>query len=215
MSLLPALIFLHGLGDDGRGWAETFQNVVPPYCKIICPNAKVMPVSLNFGMEMPAWYDLYGLDADARQDEPGIVSASKELAKWIAAENQAGIPSERIVIGGFSQGGSVSLYYGATNRDKKLGGLVALSCWLPLHEKVIQDTSSAATSCSVPILQCHGQSDPLVAYDLGSQTNSVLRKLGFCNCTLKSYPGMGHCSGDREIRDVKSFLETCLPSTAE
>ncbi|VDN22748.1 unnamed protein product [Dibothriocephalus latus] len=72
------LIFLHGLGDTGHGWAETLREYVPPYCKVICPHAKARPVALNMNMVMPAWHDIYGLDFDAPQDETGIKSAAEE-----------------------------------------------------------------------------------------------------------------------------------------
>ncbi|VDM18505.1 unnamed protein product [Hydatigera taeniaeformis] len=253
MALLPAeiiesrtrhtasLIFLHGLGDNGyvfglnpsnwlpssSGWADTLRNVVPPYCKIVCPNARDMPVTLNMGMVMPAWYDLYNLGIGAKEDESGILEATKEVAKWVAAEKTAGISADRIVVGGFSQGGSIAFYYGMTNVEQKLGGLVALSCWLPLHEKFVSNSSVATANRSMPILQCHGKVDPIVPYELGTLTNSILRKLGFANCSFSSYQGMGHCSCSNvgclftefmpswnwlwEIADVKTFLSTCLP----
>ncbi|VDL14510.1 unnamed protein product [Hymenolepis diminuta] len=170
-----------------------------------------MPVTLNFGMVMPAWYDLYGLGPNARQDESGIISAANELAKFVEVEKNANISPERIVIGGFSQGGSAAYYYGMTNSEPRLGGLIALSCWLPLHEKFLSRTTVISANRSLPILQCHGRADPIVPHELGELTSSIMKKFGFGNCTFNTYPSMGHCSSDRELDDVKSFLSSHLP----
>ncbi|KAM7543264.1 hypothetical protein Aperf_G00000015263 [Anoplocephala perfoliata] len=208
------LIFLHGLGDTGAGWAESLRAIVPPYCKLICPNARSIPVTLNFGMVMPAWYDLYGLSPGAEQDEQGIVNSANELAKFVEAEKNASIPPERIVVGGFSQGGSTALYYAMTNTEPKLGGLIALSSWLPLHQKFVSNFNAVTANRSLPILQCHGKADPIVPYELGELTNSILKQFGFWQCSMCSYQAMGHYSSDREMSDVKEFLRQHLPKTS-
>nr|CUU97855.1 hypothetical transcript [Hymenolepis microstoma] len=208
------LIFLHGLGDNGAGWASILRNVVPPHCKVICPNAKEIPVTLNFGMVMPAWYDLFGLSPNARQDETGIIRAANELGKFVEAEKNANISPERIVVGGFSQGGSAAYYYALTNSEPRLGGLVALSSWLPLHSKFLSRTTAVSANRSLPVFQCHGLEDPVVPYELGELSSSIMKQFGFNDCSFNAYPKMGHFSSDKEMNDVKNFLSSRLPEIA-
>ncbi|VDO04868.1 unnamed protein product [Rodentolepis nana] len=185
------------MGDTGSGWANILRYVVPPYFKVICPNAKEIPVTLNFGMVMPAWYDLFGLSPDAKQDESGIIRAANELAKFVEAEKNANIPPERIVVGGFSQGGSTAYYYALTNSEPRLGGLVALSSWLPMHSKFLSGTSTISGNRALPILQCHGVEDFMVPYELGELSSSIMKQFGFNDCTFNAYPKMGHYTSDK------------------
>uniref|UniRef100_A0A3P9HKD9 Acyl-protein thioesterase 1 n=1 Tax=Oryzias latipes TaxID=8090 RepID=A0A3P9HKD9_ORYLA len=98
-----AVVFLHGLGDTGHGWAEAFAGIRIPHVKYIFPHAPTMPVSLNMRMSMPSWFDIYGLSPDADEDEAGIKRASENLKTLIEQEVRNGIPSHRIILGGFSQ----------------------------------------------------------------------------------------------------------------
>uniref|UniRef100_A0AAR2K683 Acyl-protein thioesterase 1 n=1 Tax=Pygocentrus nattereri TaxID=42514 RepID=A0AAR2K683_PYGNA len=98
-----AVIFLHGLGDTGHGWAEAMAGIRTPHVKYICPHAPVMPVSLNMNMAMPSWFDIIGLSPDAEEDETGIKKAAESIKALIDQEVKNGIPSHRIVLGGFSQ----------------------------------------------------------------------------------------------------------------
>uniref|UniRef100_A0AAY3ZZX0 Acyl-protein thioesterase 1 n=1 Tax=Denticeps clupeoides TaxID=299321 RepID=A0AAY3ZZX0_9TELE len=102
-----AVIFLHGLGDTGHGWAEALAGIRTPHVKYICPHAPVMPVSLNMNMHMPSWFNIVGLSPDAAEDEPGIKRAAENIKALIDQEVKNGIPSHRIVLGGFSQPSSV------------------------------------------------------------------------------------------------------------
>ncbi|XP_071381840.1 acyl-protein thioesterase 1 isoform X4 [Centroberyx affinis] len=104
-----AVIFLHGLGDTGHGWAEAFAGIRIPHVKYICPHAPTMPVSLNMRMSMPSWFDIYGLSPDANEDESGIKRASENLKALIDQEVKNGIPSHRIMLGGFSQASANSV----------------------------------------------------------------------------------------------------------
>uniref|UniRef100_UPI003AAA4B8E acyl-protein thioesterase 1 isoform X4 n=1 Tax=Centroberyx gerrardi TaxID=166262 RepID=UPI003AAA4B8E len=104
-----AVIFLHGLGDTGHGWAEAFAGIRIPHVKYICPHAPTMPVSLNMRMSMPSWFDIYGLSPDASEDESGIKRASENLKALIDQEVKNGIPSHRIMLGGFSQASANSV----------------------------------------------------------------------------------------------------------
>ncbi|KAG5445045.1 acyl-protein thioesterase [Clonorchis sinensis] len=204
-------IFLHGLGDDGRGWSSVLREIVPDYCKLICPNAPVISVTLNGGMRMPAWYDIHGLTPDSRQDEAGILEANDELEKFVQAEIKAGIPANRIVIGGFSQGGSVALY-NAVTKGHPYAGVVALSCWLPLHSKLVSDQSLINGHRETPIFQCHGREDCLVSHHMGSATHDLLKTFRMTKCEFTSYANLGHSSSDEELNDVQCFLKKTLPA---
>uniref|UniRef100_G1RBF0 palmitoyl-protein hydrolase n=1 Tax=Nomascus leucogenys TaxID=61853 RepID=G1RBF0_NOMLE len=148
-----AVIFLHGLGDTGLFSREfhhigALSTIRLPHVKYICPHAPRIPVTLNMKMVMPSWFDLMGLSPDAPEDEAGIKKAAENIKALIEHEMKNGIPANRIVLGGFSQGGALSLYTALTC-PHPLAGIVALSCWLPLHRAFPQVNDLA-------ILQCHG-----------------------------------------------------------
>ena len=121
-----------------------------------------MPVTLNGGFPMPSWFDLYSLDSTGRVDEHGIERAKTLVHELINNEEKAGIPSNRILLGGFSQGGALALYSGLTY-SKPLAGILALSCWLPLHEKL---SWAGSPNVNTPVLQCHGDADHIVRIGL-------------------------------------------------
>ncbi|XP_064604525.1 acyl-protein thioesterase 1-like [Liolophura sinensis] len=203
-----SLIFLHGLGDTGHGWADTLGELRLKNIRCICPTAPIQPVTLNAGMRMPSWFDIIGLSGDDTEDEAGIKKASSMLKHWIEEEEKQGIPSNRIMVGGFSQGGAVALYTALT-LQKPLGGVVALSTWMPLSKTVPQLAKSSSNS-NIPILQCHGESDPLVQFSWGKKTHELLSQFNK-NCQFKSYPHMMHSSSPQEMKDVHHFLETTFP----
>ncbi|CAG2107485.1 unnamed protein product [Medioppia subpectinata] len=204
------IIFLHGLGDTGKGWIDTIAQIRPPFAKCICPTAQVMPVSLNGGFPMPSWFDLFSLESDARVDEEGIKRATVLVHELIAKEERSGIAANRIVLGGFSQGGALALYAGLTY-PKPLGGILGFSCWLPKHQQML---SLINDNKEVPVLQCkqfssHGDSDPLVQTRWGQMTADVLSKT-LTKYQFKIYKGMAHSSCPEELNDAKSFIAKCL-----
>ncbi|XP_053571019.1 acyl-protein thioesterase 1 [Bombina bombina] len=205
-----AVIFLHGLGDTGHGWAETMASIRSPHVKYICPHAPIMPVSLNMNMAMPSWFDIIGLSPDAQEDDAGIKRASENIKAIIDQEVKNGIPSNRIVLGGFSQGGALSLYTALTS-NQKLAGVLALSCWLPLRSSFPQAAANTANK-DVSILQCHGDCDPLVPLVFGSLTAEKLKTIiNPANVNFKTYSGLSHSSCTQEMTDVKHFIEKQLP----
>ncbi|KAF6041207.1 LYPLA1 [Bugula neritina] len=202
------VIFLHGLGDTGDGWCQEFRSRAQhPWIKYIFPHAPTQPVSLNMGMNMPSWFDIKGLSPDAPQDEVGLKKSS-DLLRSIIDEEAKSIPSERIVIGGFSQGGAVAIYTSLTS-DIKLGGLLAFSTWLPLHTKVMDIVKDA--NKKVPTLQCHGDIDPMVPFTWGKMTAMLLKQLNPEHemCKLS---GVMHSSSPEEMEQCRKFLLKSLPS---
>lgn len=202
------IIFLHGLGDTGHGWAETFAAIKPSYCKLICPTAPAQPVTLNAGMIMPSWFDLMTLTHNGPEDAEGISKASQSIIKIIEEEmSKHNIPAERILLGGFSQGGALSLHTGL-RYSKPLAGILAFSCWLPLHKDY--PDAFVQGNKEVPVLQCHGEADPLVPKMWGNMTADILK--GFLKTfEFKVYRGMGHSSCNEELRDAAAFISKSLP----
>uniref|UniRef100_A0A667YIT9 palmitoyl-protein hydrolase n=1 Tax=Myripristis murdjan TaxID=586833 RepID=A0A667YIT9_9TELE len=172
-----AVIFLHGLGDSGHGWADALTAIRLPHVKYICPHA----------------FDLMGLRPDSPEDEAGIKKAAENIKAIIDHETKNGIPPNRILLGGFSQGGALSLYTALTCQQQ-LAGVVALSCWLPLHRS-FQSATSASGYKNVPILQCHGEMDIMIPMQFGAMTAEKLKTIVNPQMiTFKTYPGLQHSS---------------------
>lgn len=204
-----AVIFLHGLGDNGDGWASTLSNLQLPHVKIICPHAPSIPVTLNMGVVMPAWFDLKGLNPQTAEDEAGIKKAAESIKAIIEHEAKNGIPPHRIILGGFSQGGALSLYTALTGQIP-VAGVVALSCWLPLHK-----TFPAASSGikNIPILQCHGDCDPMVPKEFGELTSRLIKTVVNPDLVFfKCFCNLSHSSCPQEMDEVKKFIEHYLPA---
>jgi predicted esterase len=156
---------------------------------------------------MPSWFDIKSLDQRAEEDEEGIKAAAKTVGIWMEEEMKAGIASERIVLGGFSQGGALALY-SAFTLSKPLAGIVALSSWLPLHSQL---PSSDCGNLATPVFQAHGDSDPLVIMAFGKQSSEHIKSFN-SNITFKTYSGMAHSACDEEIQDLKKFLNERIPA---
>eukprot|EP00057_Strongylocentrotus_purpuratus_P013995 XP_011668469.1 PREDICTED: acyl-protein thioesterase 2 isoform X3 [Strongylocentrotus purpuratus] len=211
-ALLPSakhtatVIFLHGLGDQGHGWCSSFEEIKEPHIKYIFPNAPNNPVTLNLGMVMPSWFDIISLGAEGKEDKEGILKASANLLKMVAEEESHGIAPNRIVIGGFSQGGAVSLYSALTD-DRPYAGVLALSTWMPLHQTFKTDGVSKKP---MPLLQCHGTSDNILPFSLGQMTHNLLQTQ-VSSPEFHKYPGLGHSSCSEEMLLVRDFLKKVLP----
>ncbi|KIW17372.1 hypothetical protein PV08_04566 [Exophiala spinifera] len=214
------VIMAHGLGDSGAGWislAESwrrrgkFEDV-----KFVFPNAPNIPITVNMGMSMPGWYDITDFsDLNQQQDETGILRSRATFNKLIADEIGAGIPSNRIILGGFSQGGAMSLFTGATT-PHKLGGVFGLSCYLVLADK-IKDFAKEAGDANkdTPFFMGHGDSDQVVKYKWGQQTAEFLRKEMGHKVEFKTYRGLPHSADPQEIDDLEKFIKECLQPVNE
>jgi len=200
------VIFLHGLGDTGQQWSISLGKLGLDHVKFMCPTAPPQPVTLNGGFQMPSWFDIRGLDPQTEEDAAGIEKAANTIKSLVDAEVAAGIPAERIVIGGFSQGGAAAIY-AALTMDKNVGGVTLLSTWLPLHQRF---PAVAKANLSTPMLQCHGKADPIVPFQWGKMTSGALGGINGKH-SFKEYPSMGHHSSDAEMRDLKTFLAEVLP----
>lgn len=160
---------------------------------------------------MNSWFDLRSLNPNDPEDEAGIEAASKQIHQLIDEQHKKlGIAHDRILLGGFSQGGALALY-AAFTYPKKLAGVVALSCWLPAHKKVPSIMSE--TNKTLPVLQCHGDSDVVVPIQWGTASSLVMSQfLDSTKYNFKVYPNLGHSSCSAELEDVLRFIRANLPS---
>lgn len=153
-------------------------------------------------------------DLRRQQDEAGMLVSRAYLNGLIQAEIDNGIPAERIVLGGFSQGGAMSLFTGVTSKFK-LAAIVGMSSYLPLDSKLPQFLNEGNFNQKTPILMCHGSADPVVPTVIGRACFELLKKSGFEDVTWKEYPGMGHSACPEELDVVEDFLGSNLPALGE
>lgn len=202
------VIWLHGLGADGHD----FEPIVPELklptelgVKFIFPHAPVMPVTINGGYEMRAWYDIRDADLANREDKDGVRQSAALVEQFIEAEIAAGIPSNKIILAGFSQGGAIALHL-ATRTQHKLGGIVALSTYLTMPEELVNEKSE--TNLDTPIFMAHGSQDPVVPMQRGQFSAKTLQDNGF-KVSWQDYP-MAHAVCLEEIQALGSYLQTQL-----
>ncbi|KAL3425494.1 acyl-protein thioesterase 1 [Phlyctema vagabunda] len=212
------VIVAHGLGDSGAGWVSLAENWRRRQkfdeVKFIFPNAPTIPITVNFGMQMPGWYDITTMnDLRADQDEVGVLRSREYFNNLIKSEIDAGIPSTRIVLGGFSQGGAMALFAGITS-PQKLGGIFGLSSYLLLHTKLKEYAAKENFNKETAIFMGHGDRDQVVRPEWGQMTAEILKKEGW-KVNLKMYPGLQHSADPQEIDDLESYIKERLSAGSE
>ncbi|MBZ0334793.1 carboxylesterase 2 [Marinobacter sp. JH2] len=197
------IIWLHGLGANGHD----FEPVVPEFAfsretpvRFIFPHAPELPVTINGGMVMPAWYDILAMDVDRKVDAEQLRASAGMVAELIKAERERGVASENIILGGFSQGGAVA-YELALSYPERLGGLFALSTYFATADSI--ELSDA--NRNLPIFIGHGRFDQIVMERLGQTAHQTLQNLGF-EPEYQSY-GMEHSLCLEEVKDLDRFLK--------
>lgn len=199
------VLWLHGLGADGHDFAPIVPELVRrdwPALRFVFPHAPVRPVTINGGVRMRAWYDIRDLDLANRADLDGVAASVAEVETLIAREQARGIPRERVLLAGFSQGGAVTLAAGLA-RAQPLAGLIALSTYLPMPLALAQQRAQPAAAAQ-PAFMAHGQLDPVVPLRGGEAAADALRTLGF-GVDWRTYP-MQHAVCAEEIRDVGDWM---------
>ena len=207
-------IFLHGLGDQADGWSTLLSSLSSSEedktLKFVLPNAPPRPISLNGGMTMPGWSDVFGLSMSDDEDLAGFEASRSRVRSIIEEEKKLGTPIERIVLGGFSQGGALALFTALSSPDLALGGVVVLSSWLPCRSKFTTNVGAEAEKRSLPLLQVHGKDDKVVSFAWGKTSNDYLSKLVTPAPRFLAVEGMGHHADEEELEAVKHFLRQIL-----
>jgi phospholipase/carboxylesterase len=200
------VIWLHGLGADGNDFAPIVPELRLPAdmaVRFIFPHAPSIPVTINQGYVMPAWYDIRNLSDDSRVDAEGLRKSAAAVHEIIEEQVQAGIASQRIVLGGFSQGGAVVLE-AALSCVRPLAGVMSLSSYFPTADTVVVNPVNA----QLPIRVFHGTQDTVVAESLGKLSVTRLQEKGF-KPAYSSYP-MQHSVCPEQIRDIAAWLQSVL-----
>jgi len=203
-----AVIWMHGLGDDGRGWSEIVPSLGLPAhlaVRFVFPHAPVMPVTINNGMRMRAWYDIRQANLNERADLDGVRRSQAQVGALLAREAERGVAPLRTLLAGFSQGGAIALYAGL-RVDARLAGIVALSTYLIAPERLAAEASAA--NRDVPIFMAHGMRDPVVAYAWAERSRDAL-KAGGWPLEWHAYP-MEHSAVIDEIVAAGAFITRVL-----
>jgi phospholipase/carboxylesterase len=201
------VIWLHGLGADGNDFAP----IVPELdlgdlaIRFVFPHAPTMPVTINGGYVMRAWYDILGNDIDRREDETGVRASQAEVERLMAREVERGIAPARTVLAGFSQGGAIALQT-ALRQPQALAGVMALSTYLPIASSFARERSAA--SVNVPIFMAHGRFDAIIPIEKAQRSRELLESLGYA-VQWHPYP-MEHSVCAEEIAAIGAFLRQVL-----
>jgi phospholipase/carboxylesterase len=203
-----SVIWLHGLGADGNDFVPIVHEMDLTDCpaiRFVFPHAPTMPVTINNGYVMRAWYDILGADIAHREDEIGLRKSQTMVEHLIAHEKSRGIPANRIVLAGFSQGCAMALQTGLRHPEK-LAGLLCLSGYLPLHASVATERHGA--NHDTPIFLAHGQDDPIIPIDRAEKSRDMLQALGY-KIEWHEYR-MPHSVCEEEIDDIGHWLKRVL-----
>ncbi|MDX8395441.1 MAG: alpha/beta hydrolase [Mariprofundaceae bacterium] len=202
------IIWLHGLGADGHD----FETIVPQLglpddlaVRFIFPHAPAIPVSINGGYIMPAWYDIKHTDLGYEQDTSGIHHSAQLIQILIDQQEMHGIKSDRIILAGFSQGGAMALHIGL-RQGEPLAGIIALSCYIPLDDALDREHNPATVK--TPVFVAHGIDDPVVALERGNSAQRLLTTLGH-QVTWQTYP-MEHSVCHEEIIHIGKWIKDTL-----
>ncbi|KZT06519.1 uncharacterized protein LAESUDRAFT_700378 [Laetiporus sulphureus 93-53] len=225
MSIAPrrkhtaTVIMIHGVGESGASWKPNMERLAADsglsHVKWVLPSA-ILTGSEAVDAPWPAWFDVFKYP----EDEAGILAAAREINQLISAEVDAGIPSSRIVLGGFSQGGAMSITTGLTS-ERKLAGVFVLSGWLPLTNKFKMMASDHVKS--IPIFWGHGKQDPVISYQFGLRSVDALQnRVGVPlasqdapqkgGISFHAYDDLDHAASNKELRDLSDWLKIVLPA---
>jgi len=199
-----SVIWLHGLGAG----ADDFPPIVPELgldsnrvIRFVFPQAPDRPITINGGMVMPGWYDIKGMNIADKEDLDGFTESQAIVEKIIQQQIELGVPSQNIILAGFSQGGAVA-YYTALRSQHKLRGIIALSTYVPFAKQT--ETQASDVNKNIPILSMHGLQDPVVPIQLGQMSVELLEGMGY-QPTWKTYP-MPHSVVLEQIKDIGLWI---------
>ncbi len=200
-----SIIWMHGLGADGNDFVPIVPELrLPEELKVrfVFPHAPVQPITINGGMPMRAWFDIQSLDRELKVDHEGIEQSRQGIEALMAREQTRGIPADRLVLAGFSQGGAMALHIGL-RYPQALAGIMALSTWLPQSEALGEEASEA--NKGTEIFMAHGSYDPMVPCAFGEMSRDNLQQAGY-SVSWHSYP-MQHQVCLEQIADIGLWLK--------
>lgn len=200
-----SVIWLHGLGADGNDFVPILPELLRPHwpaLRFVFPNAPLRAVTINNGARMRAWYDIKDFDLANRADEQGVEESIVQVEALIAREAERGIPAQRLLLAGFSQGGAITLAAGIA-RAQPLAGLIALSTYLPMPLALAQQRLQPQAAAQ-PLFMAHGSFDPVVPVAAGEAGMQALRSFGF-DPQWQRYP-MQHQVCAEEITDLADWM---------
>lgn len=203
-----AVIWMHGLGDDGSGWSQVVPSLGLPdhlAVRFIFPHAPVMAVTINNGMRMRAWYDIRQANLNERADLDGVRRSQAHVDALLAREATRGIAPRRTLLAGFSQGGAIALYAGL-RFDARLAGIVALSAYLIAADRIAAEASAA--NRDLPIFMAHGTGDQVIAFAWAEHSRDVLETGGW-PLEWRAYP-MEHAAVIEELVAAGAFINRAL-----
>lgn len=203
-----SVIWLHGLGADGNDFPPIVPELglaEPLRVRFVFPHAPIRPVTVNNGMAMRAWYDIRGLDLETGRDVEGLRRSADDVAQLVEREIERGVPSERIVLAGFSQGGAVAMHL-ALRYPTRLAGLIALSTYMLTGESLDEEASEA--NRDLPVFQGHGSHDPLVLPEWGVAARDRMVAHG-CDVVWGTWP-MEHHVCQEEIQELGAWMRRTL-----
>ncbi|QDH71232.1 alpha/beta hydrolase [Marilutibacter alkalisoli] len=206
-----SVLWLHGLGADGHDFAPIVPELVRkdwPALRFVFPHAPIRPVTINNGVPMRAWYDIRDMNLAQRADETGVDQSVAQVEALIEREAGRGIQPSRLLLAGFSQGGAIALAAGL-RRTTPLAGLIALSTYLPMPERLAREVTAQAPS--QPLFMAHGQFDPVVPYAGGDASAKALRGMGF-EVDWHAYP-MAHQVCAEQIHDLGGWMSRVFART--
>jgi phospholipase/carboxylesterase len=200
------VILLHGLGADGNDFVPMVRELQLPAAmpvRFVFPNAPAIPVTINGGYVMPAWYDITEIDIDRKIDASQLIASAESIRLLVDRETDRGIPSQRIVLAGFSQGGAVA-YQTALTYMQPLAGLLCMSSYFATRQTITPNSANR----NLPIFICHGTRDPMVPERMGQEAREDLSARGY-QVEYSSYP-MEHAVCAEEVADISRWLQRVL-----
>jgi len=207
-----SIIWMHGLGADGSDFVPIVRELelsdLPPI-RFVFPHAPMMPVTINGGYVMRAWYDILGVNLIDREDKTGLRNSQNAIEQLIAREKSRGIAADRIVLAGFSQGCAMALQTGL-RYPETLAGLICLSGYLPLAATLTAERHKA--NQNTPIFMAHGRSDAVVPTDRAEKSRDLLTTLGY-SVAWHEY-AMPHSVCAEELEDISAWLRLTLAKTS-
>lgn len=201
-----SIIWLHGLGADGNDFAPLADEIeLPVSVRYVFPHAPMMPVSINGGYVMRAWYDIVDA-AIRREDEDGVRASQYRVEQLLAREKSRGIAASRTVLAGFSQGGAIALQAGL-RQGERLAGIMALSTYVPLADRLAKEANPV--NRGLPIFMAHGTADPMITHARAEASRDLLRQQAHA-VEWHEYR-MQHAVCPQEIADIGVWLRRVLP----